>query len=152
MAYAWPRFTIQGNSHKYVIYSWVLLMIALEEFNSQQLCFFENYKVFSWIRCSTYSENQSYIDSSLASTVVLYCTMSCTALICPSLTCSVLFSCSVLSFLLPVLSCPGSFLRCPALYCYFLPCAEIFKQSMGARNRVGIGLSYWFLGIDSWAP
>ncbi len=39
--------------------------------------------------------------------------------------------------------------------------AGIFKQSMGARNRVGIGLSYrpatgytawrnWFLGIDSW--
>ncbi len=32
------------------------------------------------------------------------------------------------------------------------------SQSMGARNRVGIGLSYqparrnWFLGIDSWAP
>ncbi len=32
-----------------------------------------------------------------------------------------------------------------------------FQQSMGARNRVGIGLSYrlpwrnWFLGIDSWA-
>jgi hypothetical protein len=43
-------------------------------------------------------------------------------------------------------------------------CAGIFKQSMGARNRVGIGLSYrparllyigWqnsFLGIDFWAP
>ncbi len=41
-------------------------------------------------------------------------------------------------------------------------CAEIFKHSKGARNRVGIGLSYrpagytawqnWFLGIDSWAP
>jgi len=38
-------------------------------------------------------------------------------------------------------------------------CAGIFKQSMGARNRVGIGLppGYigWrnsFLGIDSWAP
>jgi hypothetical protein len=43
-------------------------------------------------------------------------------------------------------------------------CAGIFKQSMGARNRVGIGLSYrpaklqyigwrnWFLEIDSWAP
>jgi hypothetical protein len=39
--------------------------------------------------------------------------------------------------------------------------AGIFKQSMGARNRVGIGLSYlpgfigWrnsFLGIDFWAP
>jgi hypothetical protein len=42
--------------------------------------------------------------------------------------------------------------------------AGIFKQSMGARNRVGIGLSYrparihttawrnWFLGIDSWTP
>jgi hypothetical protein len=38
----------------------------------------------------------------------------------------------------------------------------IFKQSMGAKNRLGIGLSYWpvrlhrlaeiFLGIDSWAP
>jgi hypothetical protein len=41
-------------------------------------------------------------------------------------------------------------------------CAEIFKQSMGARNRIGIGLSYrpvrllslaeLVLGIDSWAP
>ena len=40
--------------------------------------------------------------------------------------------------------------------------AGIFKQSMGARNQVGIGLSYrhagyigwrnWVLGIDSWAP
>jgi hypothetical protein len=40
--------------------------------------------------------------------------------------------------------------------------AGIFKQSMGARHRVGIGLSYrparlnrWrnsFLGINSWAP
>ncbi len=40
--------------------------------------------------------------------------------------------------------------------------AGILEQSMGARNRVGIGLSYWpasctgwqnrFLGIDSWAP
>jgi hypothetical protein len=40
--------------------------------------------------------------------------------------------------------------------------AGIFKESMGARNRGGIGLSYrpagyigWlysFLGIDSWAP
>jgi hypothetical protein len=40
--------------------------------------------------------------------------------------------------------------------------AGIFKQSMGARNRVGIGLSYrptrlhrlakFILGIDSWAP
>ncbi len=41
--------------------------------------------------------------------------------------------------------------------------AGIYKQSIGARNRVGIGLSYqpaigytaWrncFLGIDSWAP
>ncbi len=42
--------------------------------------------------------------------------------------------------------------------------AGIFKQSMGARNRVGIGLSYrparihttawrnWFFGIDSWTP
>jgi hypothetical protein len=40
--------------------------------------------------------------------------------------------------------------------------ARIFKQSMGARTRVGIGLSYrpasqvgWrneFLVIDSWAP
>ncbi len=38
----------------------------------------------------------------------------------------------------------------------------IFKQSMGARNRVGLWFSYrharlhslrnWFLGIDSWAP
>jgi hypothetical protein len=30
----------------------------------------------------------------------------------------------------------------------------IFKRSMGARNRVGIGLSYRparFFGIDSWA-
>ncbi len=25
----------------------------------------------------------------------------------------------------------------------FLSCAGIFKQSMGARNQVGIGLSYW---------
>ncbi len=38
-------------------------------------------------------------------------------------------------------------------------CAGVFKQSMGASNQVGIGLSYWpqawrnwFLGIDSWAP
>jgi hypothetical protein len=41
-------------------------------------------------------------------------------------------------------------------------CAGILEQSMWARNRVGIGLSYrparlhsWrnpFLGIDSWAP
>ncbi len=41
--------------------------------------------------------------------------------------------------------------------------AGIFKQSMGARNRVGIGLSYrparlnslaelGFYGIDYWAP
>jgi hypothetical protein len=35
--------------------------------------------------------------------------------------------------------------------------AGIFKQSIGARNLVGIGLSYtawwkWFLGIISWAP
>ncbi len=40
-------------------------------------------------------------------------------------------------------------------------CAGILEQSMGARNRVGIGPSYWparlyrladrFLGIDSWA-
>ncbi len=35
--------------------------------------------------------------------------------------------------------------------------AGIFKQSVGARSRVGTGLSYrpwrnWFLGIDSWAP
>ncbi len=36
--------------------------------------------------------------------------------------------------------------------------ARIFKQSIGARNRGGIGLSYRparrnsFLGIDSWAP
>jgi hypothetical protein len=29
-------------------------------------------------------------------------------------------------------------------------CAGIFKQSIGARKRVGIGLSY--LGTDSWAP
>jgi hypothetical protein len=38
--------------------------------------------------------------------------------------------------------------------------AGIFEQSMGARNRVGIGLSYqppgyiawrnWFLGINPW--
>ncbi len=48
----------------------------------------------------------------------------------------------------------------------FIDCAGILEQSMGARNRVGIGLSYrparlhvhtvgWrnqFLGIDSWAP
>ncbi len=27
-----------------------------------------------------------------------------------------------------------------------------FRQSMGARNRVKIGLSYRFIGIDSWAP
>ncbi len=47
---------------------------------------------------------------------------------------------------------------------YFAPlisCAGVFKQSMGARTRVGIGLSYrparlhsqwrnWFFGIDSW--
>ncbi len=45
-----------------------------------------------------------------------------------------------------------------------ITCAGIFKQSMGARNRVRIGLSYRlarlhslaelvpFLGIDSWAP
>ncbi len=40
-----------------------------------------------------------------------------------------------------------------------IPCeksssAGIFKQSMGARNRAGIGLSYrnWFLGIDTGAP
>ncbi len=38
------------------------------------------------------------------------------------------------------------------------PRAGIFKQSMGARNRVGIGLSYRparlrrLEGIDSWAP
>jgi hypothetical protein len=42
-------------------------------------------------------------------------------------------------------------------------CAGIFKQFMGARNRVRIvllyrptagytALHYWFLGIDSWAP
>ncbi len=41
-------------------------------------------------------------------------------------------------------------------------CAGIFKQSLGARNRVGIWLSYrparlhrlaeLILGIDSWAP
>ncbi len=35
--------------------------------------------------------------------------------------------------------------------------AGIFKQSIGARNRVGIGLSIpawrnWFLGIDFWVP
>jgi hypothetical protein len=36
--------------------------------------------------------------------------------------------------------------------------ARIFEQSMGARNRVGLGLSYrparrnLFLGIDSWPP
>ncbi len=40
--------------------------------------------------------------------------------------------------------------------------AGIFKQSMGAKNRVGIGQSYrparlhawrnWFLGMNSWAP
>jgi hypothetical protein len=40
--------------------------------------------------------------------------------------------------------------------------AGIFKKSKGARNRVGIGLSYrpaklhrlaeFFLGIDYWAP
>jgi hypothetical protein len=40
--------------------------------------------------------------------------------------------------------------------------AGILKQSMGARNRVGIGFSYWparlyrlaesILGIDFWAP
>ncbi len=30
------------------------------------------------------------------------------------------------------------------------PSAGIFKQSIGAKNGVGIGLSY--LGIDSWAP
>jgi hypothetical protein len=42
--------------------------------------------------------------------------------------------------------------------CLPLTCALIFKQSMGAMNRVGIGLSYrparrnLFLGIDSWAP
>jgi hypothetical protein len=29
-----------------------------------------------------------------------------------------------------------------ATFCVLLPCAGIFKQSMGARNRVGIGLSY----------
>ncbi len=44
----------------------------------------------------------------------------------------------------------------------FVSCAGSFKQSVGARNRVGIGLSYgqpdfigwrnWFIGIDSWAP
>jgi hypothetical protein len=41
------------------------------------------------------------------------------------------------------------------------PCAGILEQTMGVRNRVGKGLSYWparlhklaeFLGIDSWAP
>jgi hypothetical protein len=34
-------------------------------------------------------------------------------------------------------------------------CAGIFKQSMGARNRVGIGYTAWrnwFLGFFSWAP
>ncbi len=35
-------------------------------------------------------------------------------------------------------------------------CAEILEQSVGARNQVGIGLSYWLarllLRIDSWAP
>jgi hypothetical protein len=46
---------------------------------------------------------------------------------------------------------------------FALTSAGIFKESMGARNRVGIGLLYtgppgytawrnWFLGIDSWAP
>jgi hypothetical protein len=50
------------------------------------------------------------------------------------------------------------------LFNYFLEefSAGNFKQSMGARNRVGIVLLYWppghiawpnwFLGIDSWAP
>jgi hypothetical protein len=39
------------------------------------------------------------------------------------------------------------------------PELEFFKQSMGARNQVGVGLSYTglpgyiaFLGIGSWAP
>jgi hypothetical protein len=46
---------------------------------------------------------------------------------------------------------------------YFASCAGILEQSMGARNRVGIGLLYWparlhsvgwgnrFLRIDPWA-
>jgi hypothetical protein len=40
-------------------------------------------------------------------------------------------------------------------HCRGKTCAGIFKQSRGAKNPVGIGLSYrpnWFLGIDSWAP
>ncbi len=50
--------------------------------------------------------------------------------------------------------------RCPTMCISINNCAWIFKQSMGTRNRVGIGLSFWtarkpknrFLGIDSWAP
>jgi hypothetical protein len=36
---------------------------------------------------------------------------------------------------------------------WLAPCARILEQSMGARNQVGIGLSYRpaRLGIDSWA-
>ncbi len=52
----------------------------------------------------------------------------------------------------------------PTSSALFVTCARIFKQSMGARNRVGIGLSSlparqhtlgwlnWFRGIDFWAP
>ena len=49
----------------------------------------------------------------------------------------------------------------PLLLAPLVPRAGIFKQSMGSRNQVGTGLSYWparlhrlrnsFLGIDSWA-
>jgi hypothetical protein len=55
-----------------------------------------------------------------------------------------------------------------SLFCYTMPilpfptCAGILEQSMGARNRVGIGLPYRparlhrlaesFFGINAWAP
>ncbi len=53
--------------------------------------------------------------------------------------------------------------RCRCSLSLLESCAGIFKQSMGARNRVEIGLSHrparnhiggrkWFLGIDSWDP
>jgi hypothetical protein len=40
-------------------------------------------------------------------------------------------------------------LFCSRLFIWLYTCAGIFKQSMGAGNRVGIGLSYWPARVEN---
>jgi hypothetical protein len=79
--------------------------------------FFRELRVFILNRCSTYSDHQSYIVSSLASTVVLYNVLHCLNLFITLLHCT-FFSCSVLCCLLPRFcpAVPCTVLLFPALY------------------------------------